>query len=69
LRELLLEHVPSGCAVYAGDDDTDEHVFDLPADLVLGVRVGLREDSGAALYVDDPAEMLLLTRFLVELST
>lgn len=68
LRELLLEHVPSGCAVYAGDDDTDEHVFDLPADLVLGVRVGLREDSGAALYVDDPAEMLLLTRFLVELS-
>jgi trehalose 6-phosphate phosphatase len=68
LRELLRTQVPSHCAVYAGDDDTDEHVFDLPEDLVLGVRVGMREGSGAALYVDDPAEMLLLTRVLTELS-
>jgi trehalose 6-phosphate phosphatase len=69
LRELLRTQVPSGCALYAGDDETDEHVFDLPEELVLGVRVGVHEASGAALHVDDPAEMLLLTRVLTELST
>jgi trehalose 6-phosphate phosphatase len=68
LRELLRQ-IPGGCAVYAGDDDTDEHVFDLPADLVLGVRVGVREGSGAALHVDDPSEMLPLVELLLDLST
>jgi trehalose 6-phosphate phosphatase len=69
LRDLLLAHVPSRCALYAGDDDTDEHVFDLPDDLVLGVRVGVRAGSGAALHVDDPGDMLPLVELLVELAS
>ena len=60
----LLAHVASGCALYAGDDDTDEHVFDLPADRVLGVRVGRSARTQAALYVNDPAEMLPLVDLL-----
>ena len=59
LRELLAQR-PDGCAIYAGDDDTDEHVFDLPPDLVLGVRVGQDPSTRAALYVDEPHEMLPL---------
>jgi trehalose 6-phosphate phosphatase len=62
----LLDHVPYGCAVYAGDDETDEHVFDLPEDLLLGVRVGAHHGSGAALYIDDPDLMLTLVEFLRE---
>jgi trehalose 6-phosphate phosphatase len=63
LRELLASR-SDGCAIYAGDDDTDEHVFDLPRDLVLGVRVGRSAATQAALYLDGPDEMLPLTEFL-----
>jgi trehalose 6-phosphate phosphatase len=64
----LLATLPSVCALYAGDDDTDEHVFDLPRDLVLGVRVGRAAESRAELYVDEPAEMLPLVESLIEVS-
>ena len=67
LRALLAE-LPSGCALYAGDDDTDEHVFDLPRDLVLGVRVGRSPTSRAEIYVDEVREMLPLVRVLIEAS-
>jgi trehalose 6-phosphate phosphatase len=66
LRELL-RSFPSGCALYPGDDDTDEHVFDLPRELVLGIRVGARESSGAALYVDEQAQMLPVLELLASL--
>jgi trehalose 6-phosphate phosphatase len=65
LRELIAQ-LPSGCALYAGDDDTDEHVFDLPRELVLGVRVGASATSQAALLIDEPAQMLPLVEFLNE---
>jgi len=63
LRELLAPH-PEACALYAGDDDTDEHVFDLPQALVLGVRVGRSDTTRAALYIDTPDEMLPLIGFM-----
>jgi trehalose 6-phosphate phosphatase len=62
----LLSALHTGCALYAGDDETDEHVFDLPRKLVLGVRVGRSSDTRAALYVDDASEMLPLIDFLLE---
>ena len=60
----LLRQLPCGCAIYAGDDDTDEHVFDLPDDILLGMRVGAREASGATLYVDGPELMLDVVEYL-----
>jgi trehalose 6-phosphate phosphatase len=65
LRELLTG-VPCGCAIYAGDDETDEHVFDLPDELVLGVRVGHSDTTQAALYVDEPEEMLQVVELMRE---
>ena len=65
LRELLTG-LPRGCAIYAGDDDTDEHVFDLPDELVLGVRVGHSDTTQAALYVDEPDEMLPVVELMRE---
>lgn len=61
---MLLRQLPCGCAIYAGDDDTDEHVFDLPDDMVLGIRVGARHASGATLYVDGPEIMLDFVEYL-----
>ena len=52
-------------ALYAGDDDTDEHVFELPREQVLGVRVGPRDVTGATLFVDTPADMLPLVEALL----
>jgi len=63
LRELLASRADA-CAIYAGDDDTDEHVFDLPQALVLGVRVGRSAATRAALYLDAPGETLPLVDFM-----
>jgi trehalose 6-phosphate phosphatase len=60
----LLENTGTATALYAGDDDTDEHVFELPREQVLGVRVGRREVTGATLFVDTPADMLPLVEAL-----
>ena len=65
LRELLAR-IGCACALYAGDDDTDEHVFDLPGELVLCVRVGASATTRAALVVDDAAQMLPLVTWLAE---
>ena len=65
LRTLLATRALA-CSLYAGDDDTDEHVFDLPRELVLGVRVGRSAASRAELYVDDASEMLPLVEALIQ---
>ena len=61
----LLAITGNPTALYAGDDDTDEHVFELPREQVLGVRVGLRPTTGATMYVDTPADMLPLVDTLI----
>lgn len=63
----LLAHEGLQAAVYAGDDDTDEHVFDLPPEQVLGIRVGPRPQSNAQLHVDDPTQMLPLVELMLSL--
>ncbi len=64
LRELL-DAMGTSTALYAGDDDTDEHVFELPHEQVLGVQVGGRDASRAQLCVATPADMLPLVEHLV----
>lgn len=64
LRELIVG-TGSHAAIYAGDDDTDEHVFELPRAQVLGIHVGARPHSAAALFVDSPDEMLPLVGCLI----
>lgn len=45
-------------AIFVGDDDTDEDVFALPAELpVLRVRVGRSDQSAAQYYIRDQGEM------------
>jgi trehalose 6-phosphate phosphatase len=63
LRELL-QQLPSHCAIYCGDDETDEHVFELPDDMLLGVRVGAQHGSEATLFVDGPELMIDLVELL-----
>ena len=65
LRELL-QQLPSGCSIYCGDDETDEHVFELPEDILLGVRVVAHHGSGAELFVDGPELMLELVETMIE---
>jgi trehalose 6-phosphate phosphatase len=60
----LLDVTGMAHALYAGDDDTDEHVFDLPRERVLGLRVGARPESNASLFVDHPGEMLTVVELL-----
>lgn len=54
----LLDLTGAAGALYAGDDATDEHVFDLPRERVLGIRVGHQPQSNATLYVEHAGEML-----------
>lgn len=55
------------CAVFIGDDATDEPAFALGSQRkVLGVRVGYRHDSAARLYLKTQREMDLLLRVLIE---
>jgi trehalose 6-phosphate phosphatase len=60
----LLDLTGAAGAVYAGDDATDEHVFDLPRERVLGIRVGHQPQSNATLYVEHAGEMLPLLEMI-----
>lgn len=54
-------------AIYTGDDDTDEDVFALAAEgTVLGIRVGLDEQSAARFGLQDQAEMDRLLDFFIQ---
>lgn len=54
-------------ALYVGDDVTDESVFVLPeASGVLGIRIGFRRHSGAALYLARQDEIDALLDLLLD---
>jgi trehalose 6-phosphate phosphatase len=56
------------CALFVGDDVTDEDVFRLqPTGEVVGIRVGEAADSQAAWFLDDQNEVDRLLETLVEL--
>jgi len=58
------------CALYVGDDETDEDVFRLPVKAgVLGIRIGHQKDSRASLYLYRQAQIDdMLTYLLAALS-
>ena len=53
-------------AFYIGDEDTDEHVFELNEGLALGVHVGRPLRSSAHFYINDQGEVEDVLRFLVQ---
>jgi trehalose 6-phosphate phosphatase len=66
--ERLRVQTRSQTALYAGDDLTDEDVFELaPADKTLGIRVGRNASTRAAYYLRDQREVDLLLSHLARL--
>ncbi|MGH8801627.1 MAG: trehalose-phosphatase, partial [Casimicrobiaceae bacterium] len=63
LRELI-EATHSRCALYVGDDVTDEAVFALELPGVVTVRVEPSAASRAALFLHDQGEVLALMRHI-----
>jgi trehalose 6-phosphate phosphatase len=63
--QALITGIPASSAVYVGDDDTDEHVFELMLPDVLTIRVGRDDASRAALFLHDQGEVLPLLRHMV----
>jgi trehalose 6-phosphate phosphatase len=62
----LLKVTGLNCALYIGDDDTDEDVFSLPDHRILSVRVGQKKGSAAKYYLRNQSEIDRLIRTLAE---
>ncbi len=61
----LMVHLRQTGIFFIGDDETDEDVFELTADLAMGVRIGHHAQSRAQYYVKHQGEMEEVIRFLV----
>lgn len=61
----LMSKLNLNAAMYVGDDDTDEDVFSLPDETVIGVRVGQKASSQAKFFVKRQAEVKVLVRELL----
>ncbi|MCI0651609.1 MAG: trehalose-phosphatase [Planctomycetes bacterium] len=64
LLELMM-HERASCALYVGDDDTDEDVFALPDARVITARVGARANSEAQFYLRRQSEVNRLLELLL----
>ena len=64
LSELMLL-TGATSALYVGDDDTDEDVFALPDDRIVGVRVGYSKKSQARYYIRRQSEITRVLDCLV----
>lgn len=64
LLELMLK-TDAKSALYIGDDDTDEDVFNLSDPRVFTIRVGRKANSKAKFYVERQAEVNWLLKKLV----
>ncbi|HJU24578.1 MAG TPA: trehalose-phosphatase [Casimicrobiaceae bacterium] len=62
----LITGSPTSSAIYVGDDDTDERVFELTLPDVLTIRVERDDSSRAALFLHDQGEVLPLLRHMVD---
>lgn len=63
----LLPHARSKIALYIGDDDTDEDIFDLPDPRIATIRVGNRSISGAKYFIRRQDDIDSLLKRLIRL--
>ena len=54
-------------AIYFGDDETDEEVFQLGSVDVFGVHVGQDDRTAASYYLNNQSEFLGLIKLMVEI--
>ncbi len=52
------------CALYVGDDDTDEDVFSLPDARIISVRVGEKKSSNAQFFIKRQSEINRLLKVI-----
>jgi len=62
----LMSLTRASCALYAGDDVTDEHVFALGRDDLFTVRVGAGEGSAAGYFIPGHEDIVQLLDWLIE---
>lgn len=62
----LMTVTGASCALYAGDDVTDEHVFELNRDDLFTIRVGASSDSAAKYQIADHISVVSLIDMLIE---
>lgn len=65
VNELMLV-TGASCALYAGDDVTDEHVFELNRDDLFTIRVGASLQSAARFQIADHSSIVPLMDMLIE---
>lgn len=64
--EMLMGDLPGQRAIFVGDDVTDEDVFRLKNVDILGIHIGLDDQTAAAYYLVDQSEVLELLNSIVE---
>lgn len=62
----LMAVTGASCALYAGDDVTDEHVFELNRDDLFTIRVGASSHSAAKYQIADHVAVVSLMDMLIE---
>jgi trehalose 6-phosphate phosphatase len=62
----LMSFTGASCALYAGDDVTDEHVFELNRSDLFTIRVGAGENSAATYQIADHESIIPLMDLLIE---
>jgi trehalose 6-phosphate phosphatase len=63
--EVLMVHLGCGRAIFVGDDVTDEDVFHLRNPAILGIRVGMDQESSAGFYLQGQHEMVRLLQEMI----
>jgi trehalose 6-phosphate phosphatase len=62
----LMSFTGASCALYAGDDVTDEYVFELNRPDLFTIRVGAGADSAASYQIADHESIIPLMDLLIE---
>jgi trehalose 6-phosphate phosphatase len=62
----LMTLTGTSSALFIGDDDTDEDVFSLPDDRIVGIRVGYSRKSQAQYFIRRQSEVTQLLERLVD---
>lgn len=65
----LMNELKLSCAIYVGDDDTDEDVFALPESHILTIRVGKKINSRARFFLKQQTEINRLIKHMQKLRT